>query len=257
MVGETDKPALSVYDKALQTMRPARYGDIVILLRSTLMWAPLMIEEFRQQGIPAGGEQSKGYFQATEVEVMLSLLQLVDNPRQDIPLASVLRSPMVGLDEEELAQIRLGDKRQSFYDAVVSATGEWRNALDVTGQRSESGRDSYVDDLVQMQWPEGWSEIEQAQRQSAVTAEMEIDSEEYLQTEIGEQDAGFMGGIEEKELAHSQLQQKLIHFMRQLEQWRLEARQGSLSELIWRIYRETGYLDWVGGLPGGRDVKVI
>ena len=110
MVGETDKPALSVYDKALQTMRPARYGDIVILLRSTLMWAPLMIEEFRQQGIPAGGEQSKGYFQATEVEVMLSLLQLVDNPRQDIPLASVLRSPMVGLDEEELAQIRLGIK---------------------------------------------------------------------------------------------------------------------------------------------------
>ncbi|KAA8782703.1 ATP-dependent helicase/nuclease subunit A [Paenibacillus sp. 4624] len=250
MVGETDKPALSVYDKALQTMRPARYGDIVILLRSTLMWAPLMIEEFRQQGIPAGGEQSKGYFQATEVEVMLSLLQLVDNPRQDIPLASVLRSPMVGLNEEELAHIRLGDKRQSFYDAVVSAAGEWRNASDGTGQRSELGRDSYVDGMVQMQWPEGWSEIEQAQRQSAVTAEMEVDSGADLQIETGEQDAGFMGG---KELARSRLQQKLIHFMRQLEQWRLEARQGSLSELIWRIYRETGYLDWVGGLPGGQQ----
>lgn len=252
MIGETDKPALSVYDKALQTMRPARYGDIVILLRSTLMWAPLMIEEFRQQGIPAGGEQSKGYFQATEVEVMLSLLQLVDNPRQDIPLASVLRSPMVGLNEEELAQIRLRDKRQSFYDAVVSATGEWRDSTDGIGQHSESGRDSYVDGLVQMQWPEpeGWSEIEQAQRQSAVTAEMEVDSGAGLQTETGEQDAGFMDG---KEHAHSQLQQKLIHFMRQLEQWRLEARQGSLSELIWRIYRETGYLDWVGGLPGGQQ----
>nr|WP_154957788.1 helicase-exonuclease AddAB subunit AddA [Paenibacillus xylanexedens] len=253
MVGETDKPALSVYDKALQTMRPARYGDIVILLRSTLMWAPLMIEEFRQQGIPAGGEQSKGYFQATEVEVMLSLLQLVDNPRQDIPLASVLRSPMVGLDEEELAQIRLGDKRQSFYDAVVSATGEWRSASDMTGQRSQPGQGSNVDDLVQMQWPEGWSEIEQAQRQSAVTAEMNVDSGVDLHTEASEQEAGFTGGKEGKELAHSQLQQKLIHFMRQLEQWRLEARQGSLSELIWRIYRETGYLDWVGGLPGGQQ----
>ncbi|MDP9699365.1 ATP-dependent helicase/nuclease subunit A [Paenibacillus intestini] len=253
MVGETDKPALSVYDKALQTMRPARYGDIVILLRSTLMWAPLMIEEFRQQGIPAGGEQSKGYFQATEVEVMLSLLQLVDNPRQDIPLASVLRSPMVGLDEEELAQIRLGDKRQSFYDAVVSATGEWRSASDMTGQRSQPGQGSNVDDLVQMQWPEGWSEIEQAQRQSAVTVEMNFDSGVDLHTEASEQEAGFTGGKEGKELAHSQLQQKLIHFMRQLEQWRLEARQGSLSELIWRIYRETGYLDWVGGLPGGQQ----
>jgi ATP-dependent helicase/nuclease subunit A len=250
MVGDTDKPALNVHDKALQTMRPARYGDIVILLRSTLMWAPLMIEEFRQQGIPAGGEQSKGYFQATEVEVMLSLLQLVDNPRQDIPLASVLRSPMVGLNEEELAQIRLGDKRQSFYDAVVSAAGEWRDEPDVFGQRSQSGRDSNVDGLVQMQWPEGWSEIEQAQRESAVTAEMEVDSGEHVRTEAHEQDAGFIG---EKELSHPHLQQKLIYFMRQLEQWRLEARQGSLSELIWRIYRETGYLDWVGGLPGGQQ----
>ncbi|MGQ8872825.1 helicase-exonuclease AddAB subunit AddA [Paenibacillus sp. TSA_86.1] len=226
MVGETDKPALSVYDKALQTMRPARYGDIVILLRSTLMWAPLMIEEFRQQGIPAGGEQSKGYFQATEVEIMLSLLQLVDNPRQDIPMASVLRSPMVGLNEEELAQIRLGDKRQSFYDAVISAAGEWKSGSNIPGQRSEPGQDPMDEGLIQLQWPEGWSEIEQAQRESAVTTELEVDSD---------------------------LQQKLICFLRQLEQWRLEARQGSLSELIWRIFRETGYLDWVGGLPGGQQ----
>ena len=127
----------------------------------------------------------------------------------------------------------------------------------MTGQRSESGRDSYVDDLVQMQWPEGWSEIEQAQRQSAVTAEMNVDSGVDLHTEASEQEAGFMGGIEEKELAHSQLQQKLIHFMRQLEQWRLEARQGSLSELIWRIYRETGYLIGLAGFLVGSSVKVI
>ncbi|CAI6071455.1 ATP-dependent helicase/nuclease subunit A [Paenibacillus sp. JJ-100] len=254
MVGETDKPALSVYDKALQTMRPARYGDIVILLRSTLMWAPLMIEEFRQQGIPAGGEQSKGYFQATEVEVMLSLLQLVDNPRQDIPLASVLRSPIVGLNEEELAQIRLGDKRQSFYDAVVSATGDWGDELNVARQRSEQRQHTKVDRVIQMQWPEGWSEIEQAQRESAATIELEADLkaglEDHARTEIREQESGSMDG---NEYAHSPLQQKLIHFMRQLEQWRLEARQGSLSELIWRIYRDTGYLDWVGGLPGGQQ----
>ena len=236
MVGDTDQPALNVYDKALKTMRPARYGDIVILLRSALMWAPLMIEEFRQQGIPAGGEQSKGYFQATEVEIMLSLLQIVDNPRQDIPLASVLRSPIVGLNEEDLAQIRLGDKRQSFYDAVVSAI----QIEQVPNDNSSA---------IQMQWPEIWSEMEQAEQEAAVTAEPHVlekqspdgdrETDDYPDTEERAGDSG------------SDLQRKLIRFMDQLEQWRLEARQGSLSELIWRIYRETGYLDWVGGLPGG------
>ncbi|MGO4732090.1 helicase-exonuclease AddAB subunit AddA [Paenibacillus sp. 2KB_22] len=256
MVGDTDKPALHVYDKALQTMRPARYGDMVILLRSTLMWAPLMIEEFRQQGIPAGGEQSKGYFQATEVEIMMSLLQLVDNPRQDIPLASVLRSPIVGLDEEELAQIRLGDKRQSFYDAVITAAGEWGDSSTNAGQ--QSGQDNHPDsNIVQLQWPEAWSEMRQGQRETAASVEAEILDHGYefdVHTD-GIQDAGFTGasgeGMGDKEISGSELQQKLIRFLRQLQQWRLEARQGSLSELIWRMYRETGYLDWVGGLPGG------
>lgn len=262
MVGDTDKPAFNVYDKALKSMRPARYGDIVILLRSALMWAPLMIEEFRQQGIPAGGEQSKGYFQATEVEVMLSLLQIVDNPRQDIPLASVLRSPIVGLDEEELAQIRLGDKRQSFYDAVVSATGAFASSSNISRQHGEHA--TYSDSsAIQLQWPEVWSEIEQGQRESAVSAEadvMEGIHESSVHADIDEiMDAGIdasMGGrisddADRENGTSTELQQKLIRFMHKLEQWRLEARQGSLSELIWRMYRETGYLDWVGGLPGG------
>ncbi|MGC5773827.1 helicase-exonuclease AddAB subunit AddA [Paenibacillus pabuli] len=264
MVGDTDKPALNVYDKALQSMRPARYGDIVILLRSALMWAPLMIEEFRQQGIPAGGEQSKGYFQATEVEVMLSLLQIVDNPRQDIPLASVLRSPMVGLDEEELAQIRLGDKRQSFYDAVVSAAGGFPDSLN--SYRQHAGQASNPDSsATQLQWPEVWSEMEQGLRESAVSVEADIierihESSGHAHTDAdGVIDAGInanMGGrigddADSENGTGTVLRQKLVRFMRQLEQWRLEARQGSLSELIWRMYRETGYLDWVGGLPGG------
>ncbi|WP_338540208.1 helicase-exonuclease AddAB subunit AddA [Paenibacillus tundrae] len=258
IVGDADQPALQVYDKALKTMRPARYGDIVILLRSAQMWAPLMIEEFRQQGIPAGGEQSKGYFQAIEVEVMLSLLQIVDNPRQDIPLAAVLRSPIVGLDEEELAQIRLGDKTQSFYDAVVLATGE----LDHSGhdhsldqKRMQENRD---DQAVQMNWPDAWTELEQARRETAVTAE--LDRVDDMRQSSSDVDAAHWAGLvnlvsdEDNAVQPDEgvtLQQKLIQFARQLKQWRLEARQGSLSELIWRIYRETGYLDWVGGLPGG------
>jgi len=262
MVGDSDKPALNVYDKALKSMRPARYGDIVILLRSALMWAPLMIEEFRQQGIPAGGEQSKGYFQATEVEVMLSLLQIVDNPRQDIPLASVLRSPIVGLDEEELAQIRLGDKRQSFYDAVVSAAGAFTNSLNASRPHGEQALNS-DSSVIQLQWPEVWSEMEQGQRESAVSVEADVIEGIHESSAQADRDEVLDAGIDasigvrisddadSENGTSTELQQKLIRFMRQLEQWRLEARQGSLSELIWRMYRETGYLDWVGGLPGG------
>ena len=54
------------------------------------------MEEFKQQGIPVYANLSTGYFQATEINIMMSLLKVIDNPYQDIPLASVLRSPIVG-----------------------------------------------------------------------------------------------------------------------------------------------------------------
>ncbi|WP_044479334.1 helicase-exonuclease AddAB subunit AddA [Paenibacillus antibioticophila] len=121
LTGQTGLPPLQVYDKQLKRLRPAEYRDMVILLRSTLSWAPIMIEELRIEGIPAYGELNQGYFQASEVETMLSLLQVIDNPLQDIPLAAVLRSPVFGLSEEELAQVRLTLPSGSFYEAVLSA----------------------------------------------------------------------------------------------------------------------------------------
>lgn len=123
MTGMTGGAPLLIYDKSLRIMRPVVYGDIVILLRSARIWTPLMIEELRLEGIPAYGDQNKGYFQATEVEIALSLLQVVDNPRQDIPLAGVLRSPVVNLNEEELAMVRLCSPG-SFYDALMAAAGD-------------------------------------------------------------------------------------------------------------------------------------
>lgn len=108
-----------VYNPKTKSMRPAMYRDIVILLRS-MTWAPQIIEEFKQQGIPVYANLSTGYFEATEISIMMSLLKIIDNPFQDIPLASVLRSPIVGLTESELAQIRLENKRSSFYEAFVA-----------------------------------------------------------------------------------------------------------------------------------------
>ncbi|KYC66650.1 helicase-exonuclease AddAB subunit AddA [Heyndrickxia coagulans] len=105
-----------VYNPKTGTFRPIRYKDIVILMRS-MAWAPAIMEELKQAGIPLYTELSTGYFDATEVSIMLSLLKVIDNPYQDIPLAVVLRSPIVGLDEEALALIRIHEKRGPYYEA--------------------------------------------------------------------------------------------------------------------------------------------
>ncbi|HBS58941.1 MAG TPA: helicase-exonuclease AddAB subunit AddA, partial [Firmicutes bacterium] len=102
--------------------RPLEYRDIVILLRATKGKAELLLDVLRKYEIPCYAEVSGGYFAATEIKIMLSLLQIIDNPRQDIPLAAVLRSPILGLQAEELAEIRNCLPRGDFWDALQSYT---------------------------------------------------------------------------------------------------------------------------------------
>ncbi len=123
-MGADGSAPMQVYDKKLKGYRPVAYQDMVILLRATQQWAPEMMEEFRLMGIPAYAELQTGYFRAGEVEWALSLLSLIDNPQQDIPLAAVLRSPVVGLRAEELAVIRTGRQGMSYYDAVTAYVGD-------------------------------------------------------------------------------------------------------------------------------------
>ncbi|KAF1084246.1 ATP-dependent helicase/nuclease subunit A [Sporotomaculum syntrophicum] len=166
-----------VYDnrEGQKGYRRLTYRDVVVLLRATIGRANVFVEEFGRLGIPAYAELNTGYFEATEVETMLALLKIIDNPRQDVPLAAVLRSPLAGFDSEALAQIRLYGGPGDFYDAVVLST---------------------------------------------------------------------MKGPEE-------LAGPLTQFLKRLERWRTMARRCSLAELVWSLYRETGYYDFVGGLPGG------
>lgn len=106
-----------VYDKKAKTMRPVRYEDIV-LLTPTRSNNLTILEVFKQLGIPLSINDTQNYFQSTELRVMISLLQIIDNPYQDIPLAAILRSPIVGLQEEELAQVRLALPQKEYYQAV-------------------------------------------------------------------------------------------------------------------------------------------
>ena len=100
--------------------RPVQYKDIVILLRTVSGWADTFGSVLTEMGIPNFTGSQSGYFSAAEVRTVLSYLQVLDNPRQDIPLAAVLHSAIGGLDEEELAWIRSEAEEGSFYECCRS-----------------------------------------------------------------------------------------------------------------------------------------
>ncbi|OIB04949.1 hypothetical protein AK95_15170 [Paenibacillus sp. LC231] len=81
LIGLTGGEQFRVFDKKLGSLRPVTYRDYVVLMRSPQASAPLFIEELKLQGIPAYAELNTGYFTATEIETMLCLLKVVDNPR--------------------------------------------------------------------------------------------------------------------------------------------------------------------------------
>lgn len=270
MTGMDGGEPLQIFDKGLGAMRPVVYGDIVILLRSASVWAPLMMEELRLEGIPAYGDQNRGYFQATEVEVILSLLKVVDNPRQDIPLAGTLRSPVVGLTEEELAKVRLCAEG-SFYDAVIAAVsggvtdgGSGSAGLEadysaVAAGVTASGAASLMVETAHTDMKadvdiDGFGEIRDNEADGVYKVRGPAGNavETAAASETVKAESSATGDTESSGPAISgRLRGKLIRFLDQLEGWRDEARRSGVSGLIWRIYGESGYLEWVGGLPGG------
>lgn len=170
-----------IYDKRTKENRSITYKDIV-LLTPTKKNNLTILEIFKTAGIPIQVNDAQNYFQATEVQTMVALLQIIDNPYQDIPLAAVLRSPIVGLKENELVMIRLAAKKSSYYDAFL------------TFNQKES-TNKVVD----------------------------------------------------------RLKKKTVQFSDRLAKWRELARRNQLATLIWEIYQDTAYLDYVGGMPAGKQ----
>ncbi|WP_297950013.1 helicase-exonuclease AddAB subunit AddA [uncultured Lactobacillus sp.] len=103
-------------------MRELRYSDIAILTRSRSDNLVIM-QEFAKQGIPLFVTDAENYFQTFELTVMMNYLKIIDNPDQDIPLVSVLRSPLFNFGEKDLAKIRIKSKNSTFYSALTSYVG--------------------------------------------------------------------------------------------------------------------------------------
>lgn len=137
----------NVYDRRLGKYRPAEYKDIVILMRATRSWADVFTDEMAAMGIPAYADTGLGYFKTVEVETMLALLQIIDNPLQDIPMLAVLRSPIGGFSTDELADIRLVDRSVSIFEAMklFTISDELNETRQKTGrflQRLQGWRDN-------------------------------------------------------------------------------------------------------------------
>lgn len=167
-----------VYDAKKGAYRDLKYSDIAILMRNKNSNTDL-ISYFANEEIPVMVTDAQNYFQTTELQIIMSMLNIIDNPRQDVPLVAVLRSPIVGLNEQELALIRLANKSVDFYSAI----------------------------------------------------------QEFIQQPDSDQ----------------ALVKKMISFIERLEGYRDFSNKNSLVKLIWKVYQETGILEYVAGMPGGKQ----
>ncbi len=126
------RPASQVRDPRTGSLRDARYGDIVVLMRSLARKANDYVEILRLAGIPVNCDATAGYFEATEISDALCLLKVLDNPQRDIELAAVLRSPLFRFTDTDLARIRLHgrtiSRTQGFHACVTLYSREGTQA---------------------------------------------------------------------------------------------------------------------------------
>ncbi|GBG94104.1 ATP-dependent helicase/nuclease subunit A [Ligilactobacillus salitolerans] len=179
---------LQIFDRDKGEMRDLEYRDIAILA-STHGDSLLIAEEFKNLGLPVQVDNTNNYFKTIEVQIMMSLLQVIDNPHQDIPLVAVLRSPLYQFDENDLAYLRIQLKHGDFYQTLTD---------------------------YRYQYEQGEREADQNEQGEA-------------------------------------LYQKVVRFLDDLTSFRVRGRRNDLSTLIWAIYSRTGFLDFAGGMPGGKQ----
>ena len=158
-----------VWDKKQNKYRDIMYKDIVILLRATSNVAPIYEQEILNLDMKVFSDSSQEYLESIEIQTIMSLLKVIDNPIQDIPLVTVLRSVIGNFNDNELIEIRLADKHNNFYECMKKA----------------------------------------------------------------------------KLSVSKELKEKIDKFLNNIDLWRKEQEYLSLDELIWKIYSDTRYYNYV------------
>jgi ATP-dependent helicase/nuclease subunit A len=127
MVGRrpfAEKPEFEVWDNTEKRVRPVEFRAIAILLRTTRKRGGFYARVLEDFGIPVFPETKSDFFESTEVQDLFSLCQTLDNPRWDIPLASILRSPFFRFNEDELLEVRLPEPKADYWEALRKCAGE-------------------------------------------------------------------------------------------------------------------------------------
>ena len=163
-----------VYDRK-KGYRRIRPRDICVLLRATSVLAPIYEKEISELDYPVFSDSSSTYLESMEVETIMSLLKVIDNPMQDIPLVTVLRSNIFDFTDNDLIRIRLVDKKCAFYESMIKS----------------------------------------------------------------------------RLIVDTKLRHKIDDVIDRLEMWKSEESYKPLNELIWKIYLDTGFYNYVSLLPNG------
>ncbi len=212
-----------VWDKETKAYRRVSRRDIVILLRSTAGWSEVFTSVLMNEGIPAYAESRTGYFNTLEVETVLSLLSVIDNPMQDIPLACVLRSPMCGMSDSELAQMMAGYQgtaKKGQDRGIYASLRFWLNKAELMQNMQKS---------------------EQGQLQGQMQRQLQEQAQGQLRGRLQRQRVdGLPAWVS-----------KLEEFARLLEELRLKSIYMPIHQLIYEIYEKTGYERYVSAMPAG------
>ena len=239
---------LMVWDKGTEEYRTARLGDMVILLRSLSGWSEVFVNVLMNEGIPAYAQTKTGYFNTVEVETILSLLAVVDNPMQDIPLAAVMKSPMVGMTDEELAWMTAEYKNapEKGQDrGIFGAWMHWKETRDgETGMLGNAAGDSGGAEASRGN-AAGDSAGAEASRGNAAGASGDADASP------GNAAAASAGAAPIPQEAAASISAKLSRLEALLEGLRREARFLPVHQLLYRAFEESGYYDYVSAMPAG------
>ena len=146
----------SFYDSKLGHCRPLDYRDIVVLMRATRQAADVFSETLITAGIPVYVDADKGYFQTLEINIFLNLLKVIDNKRQDLPLLSILRSPIGRFSIDDLIAIRVCSRAESYYEALEEyllshnddLQGRLQQFIDKIDTWKEEARFSKMDEFI-------------------------------------------------------------------------------------------------------------
>lgn len=132
--------------------RPLRYGDIAILMRSANSVGRIYRRELVKAGIPVAGGLQSGFFSSVEISTLISLLGVIDNPHQDIPLIAALRSPVFGFSADELSQIRACDADSDFFTALLASAESSEKCADFLKLLTSLREKAAESDIASLLW---------------------------------------------------------------------------------------------------------